>query len=99
MENFKLDTLKDMIGESIKITDETSQTEIETTIKKVLPSPMNGEEWEAFSTLMQAEAGSPCLSQGTYRISNSKLGEGAMFISPNSPTEYEIIVTRKNNQT
>ena len=97
MDSFTLDTLQKMVGDSIKISDENSGIEIETRIAAVEPGPMNGDEWESFSATMDCADGSLCLSQGTYKISNDKLGEGDMFISPNSPTQYEIIVSRKKN--
>ena len=97
MDSFTLDALQNMIGDSIKISDENSGIEIETVISAVEPGPMNGNEWESFSATMTSSEGLPCLSQGTYKINNDKLGEGDMFISPNSPTQYEIIVSRKKN--
>jgi hypothetical protein len=97
MDDFKLDTVKGMVGDTLKITNEETGVEVTTSIEKVIEAPMNGDEWEAFSAIMHAEPESPSLSQGTYKISCDKLGEGRMFISPNSPTEYEIVVTRKKN--
>ena len=97
MDSFKLDAVKGMVGDTVKITNEETGIEITTTIDQVVEAPMNGDEWEAFSAIMHAKPESPGLSQGTYKISCDKLGEGNMFISPNSPTEYEIVVTRKKH--
>ena len=93
MENYNYKNLNQLIGEKVQLKDDQgNQTEL--TITEVNAANMDGDEWEAFSVIYQGEKDSE-ISQGNYKLSHESFGEKQLFLSPNSETEYETVVTRK----
>ncbi|MCW8878901.1 MAG: hypothetical protein OQJ89_14590 [Kangiellaceae bacterium] len=93
MENFNYQTLKSMQGEKLTLQN-TDDSQIELTIDEISASQAHDEKREAFSVLLIGNKEQP-IAQGTYQVKHDNFGEVSLFMSPNSETEYEIIINRE----
>ena len=93
MEKFTYQTLKSMQGEKLTIKN-TDNTQIELTVNEISASQSHDDKREAFSVLLCGD-NEKLIPQGTYQISHENFGEVSLFMSPNSETEYEIIINRE----
>lgn len=91
MQDFNYEILSQCVGEDVELKDNFGETVL-LTITKVCKGMLHGKEWEAFSVVFSGDK-MLAVSQGTYLIRNDKFGEISLFISPNSDTEYETVVT------
>lgn len=57
-------------------------------------SPLDGAEWEAFAVYLEGDPERP-LMQGTYRLAHPAFSEQDLFLSPKSPVQYEISISRR----
>jgi len=95
MDNYNYNSLSSLVGDKVKLQDDQGNM-AELSISEVVKGKLDGEEWEAFSVIYQGEQGLS-IPQGTYQFSHEKFGEQQLFLSPNSETEYETVVTRKKS--
>lgn len=95
MTAFNFDTLLANLGDRIQLLN--TSPSISLTMTDVTCSPIDGDEWEAFVLTLEGDAERP-LSQGTYRVAHPALGELDLFMSPKSPTIYEVAVSRRRGQ-
>lgn len=96
MENYTYNSLSGLVGDKVQLQDGQGNV-AELSIFEVIKGRLDGEEWEAFSVIYQGERGMS-IPQGTYQFSHEKFGEHQLFLSPNSETEYETVVTRKRSK-
>ncbi|MBQ4864283.1 hypothetical protein J8L98_21565 [Pseudoalteromonas sp. MMG013] len=92
MEKFTFENVESAQGSVVKIVGQNGEVELE--ISSVKKSKLDGDEWNAFSVLLNGKANEP-LSQGTYKLEHEAFGEAELFLSPNSETEYEIHIAQK----
>lgn len=93
MEQYNYNNLCQFIGKKVQLKD-AQENEIELTITEVNKGQLDGDEWEVFSVIYQGDKNVQ-LPQGTYTFSHDSFGEKILFLSPNSPMEYETVVSRK----
>lgn len=93
MENFTKNLLSEIVDQQVKL-QIPQGPEVELTVTKVGACALDGDEWESFYVYMQGDT-SYHLPQGTYQITHKAFGTQDLFLSPKSPTEYEIIVNRQ----
>jgi hypothetical protein len=91
MEKFTFENLRGQEGSKAQLHVEGEK--IEMAIESVAKTKLDGEEWDAFQVVLSGDAHH--LPQGIYHLTHPAFGEADLFVSPNSPTEYEIQVTRK----
>ncbi|RHW77995.1 DUF6916 family protein [Colwellia sp. RSH04] len=96
MENYSFTVLSQLIGEPITIRD-NAENEAQLIIAEVNKGTIDGDEWQSFSVIYNGEE-NLSVPQGTYLFSHEKIGEVSLFITPNSATEYETIVSQKRVQ-
>lgn len=92
MEQYTHENLTPHIGESVQVTDEQGK-QCNLVITEVNKGSLDGDKWEAFSVIYSGDKNIQ-ISQGTYTFQHSCFGEKQLFLSPNSDTEYETVVTR-----
>lgn len=92
MENYNYKNLSQFIGEKVTLIDDKGN-QAELTITEVNKGKLDGNDWEAFSVIYHGEK--VIIHQGNYIFSHESFGEKQLFLSPNSETEYETVVTRK----
>lgn len=92
MDVYNYPQLSQMLGETVKVSDQQGN-HVALTISEVNKGSLDGDKWEAFSVIYTSD--SPMdIAQGTYRFSHREFGDVDLFLSPNSATEFETIVTR-----
>ena len=93
MEQFNFQNLTGLKDQkvTVKVSDDI---QCELTIKEIVKNSLDGDEWESFSVFLTGDD-SFHLDQGTYTLSNDQFGEQALFLSPKSALEYEIVVNRQ----
>lgn len=96
MERYNYKNLCLLIGEKVELKDEQGN-QAELTITEVSRGNIDGDEWEAFSVIYNGEKHFS-IPQGSYTFMHESFGEKLLFMSPNSETEYETVVTRKREQ-
>lgn len=96
MENYNFDNLSQLIGEKVTIRDDEGN-EAQLIIAEVNIGALNCDEWHSFSVIYTGEE-NLSVPQGTYSFSHEKIGDVSLFITPNSATEYETIVSQKYEQ-
>ncbi|GAA79704.1 MULTISPECIES: DUF6916 family protein [Pseudoalteromonas] len=92
MEKFTFENVESAQGSVVKVVGQNGEVELE--VSSVTKSKLDGDEWNAFSVLLNGKTNEP-LSQGTYKLENEAFGEAELFLSPNSETEYEIHIAQK----
>ena len=95
MDQFSRDSLLDLISQKILLTDGDGNR-VDLTVKEVVPGKLDGDEWDSFSVRLEGDE-SFHVPQGSYQLSHERIGSHTLFMSPNSATEYEIIVNRKRS--
>lgn len=93
MECYNADNLTQIIDQPVAVRDRHGN-EVQLTVVDVNLSSLNGDEWEAFSVIYQGDEG-VVIPQGTFTFSHTVFGELDLFVSPNSDTEYETVISRK----
>ncbi|WP_144394697.1 DUF6916 family protein [Pleionea sediminis] len=93
MENYSYETLRGIVGEQVTIEDKQGN-EVSITLSEVNKGKIDGPDWEAFSAIYQGQ-NEFFIPQGTYTLKHPSFGEQQLFLSPNSETEYETVVTRE----
>ncbi len=94
-EKYNYKTLTLLIGEKVRVID-SQEHSVFLTISEVIKNKLDGNEWEAFSVVYTGENNFR-IAQGTYTFQHDSFGEKNLFLSPNSETEYETVITRKRN--
>ncbi|QUJ66498.1 hypothetical protein KDD30_09995 [Photobacterium sp. GJ3] len=97
MEQFTFERLEKMVGEKLTVALDNNQT-VEVEISDVQRTATHGKLWEAFALYLDCGELEGGLAQGTYPFSHEKLGEVALFVSPNSASELEVIFSRRVEQ-
>lgn len=93
MEEYNYDKLSQLVGSTVLIRD-THGNKAELTISEVNKGAIDSDEWEAFSVIYLGEK-DISIPQGSYYFSHPDFSEQFLFLSPNSDTEFETVVTRK----
>ncbi|WP_272166360.1 DUF6916 family protein [Vibrio diabolicus] len=94
MKDYNFENLSKLIGEQVLVSDEQCN-ELSLTLAEVTPGKIQNDMWESFSTIYKGDE-SVQIPQGTFTFSHPEFGDVKLFVSPKSPTDYEVIVTRKN---
>ena len=95
MDTLKREDFDGLVNESLTLTDPEG-TQVELKVVEVESTILNGDEWDSFNVTLEGTEAFH-VPQGTYTFSHEKFGEIDMFMSPNSQTEYEIVVSRKRD--
>lgn len=95
MSDLTLEIAKKMIGKPIKLSNEHLDEVAEAKVSQVIESKACGPEWENFSIIIDLGETPPEINQGIYALSSEDYSNEQLFISPNSHTECEIIISRK----
>ena len=93
MENYNYDKLKELIGETVQVNDKQGNS-VSLELAEVNKGALDGDEWEAFSVIYKGKEDFH-IPQGCYTFLHPCFGEKFLFVSPNSPVEYETVVTRE----
>ncbi|MCO7227299.1 hypothetical protein [Pleionea sp. CnH1-48] len=93
MDKFNYKNLCSIKGNVVSLMDEHNNT-VELTVAEVNAAKEHDKDKECFSVLLTGQP-SYLLSQGTYNVKHDVIGDVPVFISPNSETEYEIIINRQ----
>jgi len=93
MELYNYDILSQLVGEDVLLKDGQDQIVV-LEVAEVNKGKLDGDEWEAFSVILNGKK-EYSLPQGIFTLSHEKFGDVSLFLSPNSETEYETVVTRK----
>lgn len=89
---FNAKNLKPLVGELFKMTDESGKAE-EVKLSEINEDVVKGIECESFVAVFNGEKGQ-ISEQGLYHVEHKAVGAYEMMVSPNSPTECEIVITR-----
>ncbi|WP_440875146.1 DUF6916 family protein [Thalassotalea sp. PLHSN55] len=92
MEKYNLENLTNIVGESVQVADQQGN-QVELTLAEVNVGVLDGEQWEAFSVIYHGSDEFE-IPQGSYVFSHQLFGQQELFLSPNSATEYETVITR-----
>ncbi|MFK5948584.1 MAG: hypothetical protein QM500_07425 [Methylococcales bacterium] len=93
MELYNCENLTKNIGAKVSVRDEHGGC-VELTVSEVNTCSIDGDEWEAFTVIYQAEEGIQ-IEQGVYTFNHDCFGAQQFFLAPNSSTEYETVISRK----
>jgi Domain of unknown function (DUF6916) len=93
MELYNCDNLTKNIGAKVNAKDEHGGC-VELTVSEVNKCSIDGDEWEAFTVIYKAEKDVQ-IEQGVYTFNHDCFGTQQLFLSPNSSTEYETVISRK----
>ncbi len=96
MEKFTESNLKTLINETITAKDDGG-SQVSLKIKSVKGGLIKGIEWDGFNVTLEGDE-SFHIPQGTYSFFHEAFGKCRLFMVPNSPTEYEIIVSRRSGE-
>lgn len=89
---FNIKNLRPLVGEMFEIADESGNT-FEVKLAELNEDIVKGIECESFAAVFKGEK-DQISQQGLYHVTHKDVGSFQMMISPNSPTEAEIVVTR-----
>lgn len=95
MDILKREEIDSLVNENLILIDPEG-TQVELKVVEVESTILNGDEWDSFHVILEGTEAFH-VPQGTYKFAHEKLGEIDMFMSPNSQTEYEIVVSRKRD--
>lgn len=93
MEKFTYNNLSPLIGQSVAIVDNDNNSS-ELTVASIEAGHAHGDDCEHFSLILNGDAESQ-FEQGNYSFTHDAFGTISLFMSPNSATEYEIIINCK----
>lgn len=93
MEEYNYDSLSKIVGEKVSVSDEQGN-EVFLTLSHIHKNAIDGEKWEAFSAVYDGEEEFR-IAQGNYTFKHKCFGEKMLFLTPNSTTEYETVITRE----
>ncbi len=85
--------LSKLIGEKVSVSDNQGN-EVSLTISIVTENKMGDNQWEAFSVIYNGDE-SFRIAPGVYTFKHPGFEKKQLFLSPNSETEYETVVTRE----
>ena len=90
MDNWRLDTFKSLLGQSLRATpiDGEAGGECLFEVSEVIESTSLGEGWESFSVILKSNE---TVSQGSLNLHAENIGETMVFLTPKSEDEYEAI--------
>lgn len=91
-DNFNYDTLQRQLGTAVTLID--ADQVIFLSMVELSRSPLDGAEWEAFALYLEGDPNRQ-LPQGVYRLAHPAFGERDLFLSPKSPVQYEISISRR----
>lgn len=91
----KYETVLPHIGDEVEVVGATPALHLKLT--EVVRSPLDGAKWEAFALYLEGDPARPLL-QGTYRLALPAIGEQDLFLSPKSPVQYEISISRRRGE-
>jgi len=91
--SYEYEKLIHKVGHSVTLIDGQAR-KVSLTITKVDRSKMTSSKWDSFSVFFSGQENFH-VPQGTYRLSDSELGEEDFFLSPKSVNEYELVINRQ----
>lgn len=91
-DNFNYDTLQRQLGTAVTLIDADQVTFL--SMVELSRSPLDGAQWEAFALYLEGDPNRQ-LPQGVYRLAHPAFGERDLFLSPKSPVQYEISISRR----
>ena len=94
MDSLDKNLFTEIINQAVSVDLPDGSGTAELIITEVESCSLNGDEWESFCVCLQGEDNCH-LPQGTYQVSHAIFGTQDIFLSPKSPTDYEIIINRK----
>ncbi|WP_085298180.1 DUF6916 family protein [Cognaticolwellia mytili] len=96
MDTYNYEQLLTLIGDRVQVSDEQGNS-VELTISEVIQGRQHGHEWEAFSVIYTSEEAMD-ISQGTYSFDHQGFDNQKLFLSPNSNTEFETVISRARDE-
>lgn len=95
MSELTLETANNLTNKSASLICQETGDTIEAKVSEIIVAQSNGKDWECFSVLLDLGENPPEFNQGIYSFDSSDYKNEHIFISPNSHTECEIVVSRK----
>lgn len=89
---FNVENLKPLVGEVFKVSDPSGNTG-EITLSALNEDVVKGVECESFTAVFTGPENQLC-QQGVYQVAHDAIGAFDLLVSPNSPTESEIVIAR-----
>ncbi|WP_311567947.1 DUF6916 family protein [Photobacterium arenosum] len=97
MEQFTFERLENLVGDKMSMSlDDGTSVDVE--ITGVTRTGTHSNVWESFALYLNSGGLNRAVEQGTYLFGHESLGETALFVSPNSEKELEVIISRKVTQ-
>jgi len=91
MNIFNFNDASTLVGNNVSFLGLDGEGAIELQVVSVVEITTMGDQWSGFSVVFTGNQ----IEQGTYEISSGALEGQTLFLSPNSETECEAIVTYK----
>ncbi|WP_321491908.1 DUF6916 family protein [uncultured Desulfobacter sp.] len=91
-EKFNAENLKPLLGDMFKISDASGNSG-EIKLSKLNEGVVKGIECDSFAALFTGPENQIC-EQGIYRVAHDAIGSFDLMVSPKSPKECEIIISR-----
>lgn len=89
---FGYEALQGHIGDAMTVVGASPAMQL--TLRELERTALDGAEWEAFALYLEGDP-KRLLPQGTYRLAHPAFGEHDLFLSPKSPVQYEISISRR----
>lgn len=89
---FNAKNLRPLVGEAFEVTDAVGNT-AEVTLSELNEDIVKGVECESFAAIFTGEK-DKISQQGIYYVTHKDVGMHQLMISPNSPTECEVVISR-----
>lgn len=90
-----LSIAKKLEGKTITLSGDGLEDSVQAKVSEITQNTSNGDEWECFSVILDLGETPPELDQGVYAFDSDEYKNENIFVSPNSFTECEIVVSRK----
>lgn len=95
MTELTLSIAKKLEGKTVTLSGDTLDESVQAKVAEVIQNTSNGDEWECFSVILDLGEAPPEFNQGVYAFDSDEYKNENVFVSPNSFTECEIVVSRK----
>ena len=90
-----LDEAKKLVGQPACLSCIDSDNQIAVHVTEVVENASNDMAWESFSVILSLDDSSQSFQQGVFSLDSKKYKNDCVFISPNSVSECEIVMSRR----
>lgn len=95
MTELTLETAKKLAGQTISLSGNNLEDPVTAKVSEIIENTANGTDWECFTLILDVGETPTEVTQGIYNFESSEYKNEHIFLSPNSFTECEIVVSRK----